>query len=191
MRRWITSTDVSDLCLDESYDIRDRIRWLRQQISAIDVELEKVIGGRCELINRYNGSISVTAAPEKASAKSEEVVGELSLDLCDDSTSVAALELEEVVITAPPAKAPEFPPTVAVGCAPVRFTHFGHRVFPSSTDYWHEPLGPVLSVEDLISGLLRLRIYARIRLLYYSLKMPRIKWRKKDVRRTNWKSIFC
>jgi len=87
------------------YDIRDRIRWFHQQLSTTDVELEKVIGGRCELIDHYNGSILVTAVPEKASSKSEEVVGQLSLDLCDDSTSVAALELEEVVIADPLAKA--------------------------------------------------------------------------------------
>ena len=178
-------------CLDESYDIRDRIGAivsLRERASAIDTESEKLVG---ELsLHPCDDSTSVTAASEKASAKSEEVVGELSLDLRDDSTSVAALELEEVVIPAPLAKAPEFPPTVAVGCAPVRFTPFLSRVFPCPTDRWHRS---VLSVEDLISGLLRLRIYARIRLIYYSLKMSRIKWSKKDIWRMNWNflSAFC
>ena len=164
--------------LDEMYDIRDRIEAITslcERASAID--------NYCPC----DDSTSVTAAPEKASAIDENVLGELSCDICNNSTA-ATLTPENVAVAAP--KAPELSPMIAVGCASLRFAPFVGQDLPSLTD---RCLRSFLCVEELIPRLLRLRICARIRLLYYSLKMSRIKGSESDIRRMNWNflSAFC
>ena len=146
------------------------VRAAPEKASATDEQSLNVI---CEL--SLHPCYDSIMAPEKASAIPEESANpatdeDLSLNICDNSTSVAAPELEEIVVDAP--KVPEFPPMVAVDCAPVQFVPVVSRVFPSSTDSWHHPS---LAIGELMSGLLRLQIFVRIRLLYYSLKMLRIK----------------
>ena len=135
---------------------------------------------------------SVPSSVDAIDRNSEEAADELRPDSHEDSPPVTAPEVAVAVL-----RASEYSPAKPASPAVV----VGHTAKPAARSIAvgsHVPLAPpvpgpcpsadywchLLLVGDLIPKLLWLRIHARIRLQYYSLKMPGRKSCKKDIVRT-------